>query len=252
MTPFRSLLGALACGFLAIAQAQAADPTVATVAYLKGELRENGRIVVQGAQVASGSTLTTGDGAQARLQFADRSVVILDQNTTFWFADFQEGVEGNWQRRVRFTLDGGAMRAITGGAVSQEAPGAAVLHTPQASFNVRGTDYLVAVVNPTYLSVVSGSVAVSNAGGSVLYSQGMYGEVVNSTTVGYAIREQDVPPATRSAFVRLLESQTAAAAAPAAEAVSSGLDTTTLILLGVGAAVLGMAAGGSSSSATSH
>jgi hypothetical protein len=263
MTLLRRLLSTvLIASLLAAAQGWAADvaplPT-ATVIYLKGELRENGKPVVQGAKVSNGSTLATGDGAQARLQFPDRQVVILDQNSTLRIANY-EYIEGGRQTvdgvtrtsQASFELLNGATRLITG-LIGERSPRAVTLRTPQTTFTVYGTDFMVMKGQPSVLSVISGAVASENGGGAVLFNQGMYGEVTSPTTVGYAIREQDVSPTTRSAFLRLLESQKAAAAAPGA-AASGGFDTSTLILLGVGAAVLGMAGGGGggSSSATSH
>jgi len=253
----------LIASLLATTQGWAADvvPTpTATVIYVKGELRENGKPVAQGARISNGSTLTTGDGAQARLQFPDRQVVILDQNSALRIANY-EYIEGGRQTidgvphtsQANFELQNGAARLITG-LIGERSPKAVTLRTPQTTFTVYGTDFMVMKGQPSILSVLSGSVASENGAGAVMFTQGMYGEVSNPTTVGYAIREQDVPPATRNAFLRLLESQKAAAAATTAAGASSGVDTSTLILLGVGAAVLGMAGGGGggSSSATSH
>jgi len=260
MDLFRRVLSTmLTAALLAAAQVRAADvaPT-ATVIYLKGELRENGKLIAQGARISNGSTLTTGDGAQARLQFPDRQVIILDQNSALRIASY-DFVEGNPQNiegvarpsQANFDLQNGAVRMITG-LIGERSPRAVSLSTPQTKFTVYGTDFMVMKGQPSILSVLSGSVASENGGGAVMYNQGMYGEVVNSNTVGRAIREEEVPPTARSAFLRLLASQKTAAAAPAAEAASGGIGTTTLILLGVGAAVLGLAGGGGSSSATSH
>jgi hypothetical protein len=262
MTLLRRILTAmLIAALLAAGQGWAADtlPT-ATVIYLKGELRENGKPVVKGARVSNGSTLTTGDGAQARLQFPDHQVIILDQNSTLRIANY-DFVEGNTQNvegvqrpsQANFELQNGAARLITG-LIGERSPRAVTLRTPQTTFTVYGTDFMVMKGQPSVLNVLSGAVASENGGGTVMYSQGMFGEVTSPTTVGAAIREQDLAPAARSAFARLLDAQKVAAAATTAAAASSGFDTSTLILLGVGAAVLGMAGGGGggSSSATSH
>jgi len=249
MSLLRPVVLVLAVALLASAEARAEG----TISYVSGEVRDSGAPVVQGQRVITGSVISTGDGARAHLKFSDGLVVMLDQNTTFRVADYQYDANDARGNRAQFDLTNGAVRLITG-EIGRRSPNAVALRTTHAAFSAQGTDYMVALVNPAYLSVVSGSVAVRNTGGAVLFSQGSYGEVANAESVGVAIREQDVPAAARSAFLRLLEAQKAAAAIPASEAASSGFDTSTLILLGVGAAVLGMAGGGGggSSSATSH
>ncbi|MDH4096634.1 MAG: FecR domain-containing protein [Betaproteobacteria bacterium] len=234
---------------LTIAQAHAE----ATIVYLRGDVRDNGAPVVQGQRVIAGSDINTGQDARAHLRFSDGQVVILDQNTTFRVADYQYDAADGRANRAYFDLAGGAIRMITG-EISRRAPNAFALRTRQATFSAQGTDYMVALVNPAYLNVVSGSVVVTNSSGAVLYGQGSFGEVASPTTGGVVIDERDVPPAARSAFARLLEAQQAAAAVPAAEAASTGFDSTTLILLGIGAVVLGAAGGGGggTSSTTSH
>jgi len=250
MSLLRLLVLVLAAALLASAEAHAEG----TIFFLRGDVRDGGVPVVQGQRVIPGSEIVTGDGSRAHLRFSDGMVVILDENTKFRVADYKYDADDARSNGAYFDLTNGAVRIITG-EIARRSPNAFALRTMHAAFSAQGTDYMVAIVNPAYLSVVSGSVAVRNTGGAVLFSQGSYGEVANAAGVGVAIREQDVPPAARSAFLRLLEAQKAAAAVPASAAASSGFDTSTLILLGVGAAVLGMASGGGgggSSSATSH
>jgi len=250
-------------GALLFAQARAADvsdASSATVARVTGEVREGGRQLGEGQRVASGGTITVGEGGRARLEFPDRQVVLLDQNTSLRIVEYQYA-EGNTQKiegdprgsRARFDLLNGAARIITG-SIGAQNPAAVSLRTAHANFIAYGTDFMVARGEPTVLSVLQGAVAAENGGGKVLFPHGSIGEVANPASVGVAIREQDLSPAARSAFARLLEAQQAAAAAPGAEAASSGMGSTTLILLGIGAAVLGAAGGGGGggASTTSH
>jgi hypothetical protein len=250
MSLLRPLLPILAVAILASAEARAED----TIYFVRGDVRDGGVSVVQGQRVIAGSEISTGPSSRAQLKFSDGMIVILDENTIFRVANYQYNPKDALGNGAYFDLKNGAVR-ITTGEIGRRTPNALALRTTPAAFSAQDGDYMVAIVNPAYFSVVSGSVAVRNTGGAVVFNQGFYGQVANAQKVGVAIREQDVPPQVKSAFLRLLEEQKAAAAVPAAEASSSGFSTSTLILLGVGAAALGMAGGGGgggSSSTTSH
>jgi hypothetical protein len=57
------------------------------------------------------------------------------------------------------------------------------LSTPSATIGIRGTEFMVQRVNPTYLSVINGAATVSNAAGSAVFSAGQFGFVASATSL---------------------------------------------------------------------
>ena len=109
--------------------------------------------------------MATSEGAQVVLRFDDGSRVVLAQRTDFRVVDYGYIASEPARDRSIFDLLQGALRVVTG-ALAKRSRDTFVLRAPQATIGIRGTDFMVAVVNPAYVQVLSGSVGVSNAGGT--------------------------------------------------------------------------------------
>lgn len=249
-----SLAGILAAALLASSHAHAS----AVVESMTGEVRAGNVAMVQGARISSGATVVLGPQAKATLKFDDGMRVVLDRSTTFRITDFSHDAASASGDRAVFDLTRGAMRMITG-TIGKRSPQALALRMQQATVQVRGTDYMVALVNPAFLQVLAGSIATANGAGTVVFGQRAFGEIAGPNSLAVPTTEAAVSEAARGAFARLLEGLdpvaavppdgTAAGAAAAAEGAPA-ISPTGAVMLGVGAAVIWVLT--NSDSTTSH
>jgi hypothetical protein len=247
MTAFRKAFAALAAGLL-FSTAALAD---ATITSMKGDVRVGNSPASASTAVFSGATITTGPGAQATLLFDDKQQIVLNENTTFRIADFRYHAEQPRGDRAVFDLLRGALRFITG-IVGARSRNTVALRIPQATIGIRGTDFMVVLVNPGYVNVVHGAIGVTNGGGTTVFGEGAIGQVANAASLATSIPASALPPAASGAFSNLLAAQVAAAVTPAvAEGAAAGAATGAVagptagmgaaVTLGVGAAIVGTA-----------
>jgi hypothetical protein len=243
----RLALAGLAAALLIPAQALAN----ATVVALKGDARMGNTLLSKGQRVFAGATLNTSQGALLTLKFDDDQQVVLNENTTFRIADFRYRAQEPRSDRAVFDLLRGALRFISG-VIGARNPNTVALRAPQMTIGIRGTDFMVAVVNPAFVNVVSGSIAASNTAGTVVFGTGSIGQVASSASLAVPIQATALPPAASGAFANLTAAQVSAAVTPAAaQGASAGAATGSVaapaagigaaIAVGVGAAVIGTA-----------
>jgi hypothetical protein len=215
----------------------------ATVQSVRGDARAGGTPVTQGQRVNSGTTMTTGGNAQVVMRFDDGQQVVLNQNTEFRIVDYRYGQNAREDRSV-FDLVKGALRVVTG-AIGQRNPAAFQLRAPQATIGIRGTDFMVVIVNPAYVSVIAGSVGVTNAAGTAVIGAGSFASVASAGTIAASIPASALPAAASSAFTTMgaaagVTSGVAAgtvAGGGAASGAAGAASATTGVTLGAGAAV---------------
>jgi hypothetical protein len=216
----------------------------ANVESVRGDVRAGSAPLALKDRVTSGATITTGTGAQAVLRFDDGQQVVLNENTVFRIVDFRYREEEPRNDRAIFDLVRGALRVVTGlvGARNQNN---FQLRVPQATIGIRGTDFMVALVNPAYTSVLHGAISVSNSGGTTVFGAGSFGSVASANGLAVSIPSSALPAAASSAF-----SSMGAAAGVTAGGLAPGAGpapvTATAAAPGVGAAAavgLGIAAG---------
>ncbi len=244
----------LAAGLLALALpfAALADAVVQTV---RGDVRANGSAVTQNQQINSGSTVTTGAGAQVLMRFDDGQSVLLNENTEFRIVDFRYAEAAPQQDRSIFDVLKGAARFVTG-ALGRRSQAAWQVRAPQATIGIRGTDFMVAIVNPLYVNVTQGVIAVSNSAGTVPFAAGAIGQVTSAAALATAIPASALPAAASSAFTSMSQVTIAAAggaaggAPGAATGAAGGVGTGTAIAVGAAAAAAAAALG--SDSTTTH
>lgn len=202
----------------------------ALVADLEGDVRvevagEKSRALFPGQRVDPGSLVTTARGARVKLRFDDGQWAVLHENTQFSIEDFRYRPSEPAADRAVLVLLRGALRILTG-ALGRRNPEAFELRTLTMIVGVRGTDFMVAIANPAYLSVLEGTVTATNAGGTATFSAGDFGAATDGATLAVAIRANALPAVVTSAFGSLgalrmappATSGTAGKAAPAEDA----------------------------------
>jgi hypothetical protein len=206
----------------------------ANVQSVRGDVRAGSTQLAVKDRVTSGATITTGAGAQAVLRFDDGQQVVINENTVFHIVDFRyREAEPNNDRAI-FNLLRGALRIVTG-AVGARNWNNFQLRVPQATIGIRGTDFMVALVNPAYTSVLHGAISVSNSGGTTVLGAGSFGSVASANALAVSIPSSALPAAASSAF-----SSMGAAAGVTAGGMAAGAPPATVTggatTAGVGAA----------------
>ncbi len=219
--------------------------------------------VSQNARVLSGMRVTTGAGAQAFLRFDDGQQVVLSENTDFFINDYRYSEGAPRNDRSVFDILRGALRVVTG-LMGQRNAAAFQLRAPQMTIGIRGTDFMVAIVNPAYVSVLQGAIGVSNGAGPVTFGAGSIGSIATSNTLAVTIPAAALPPAASAAFsnlgaVAVTAGTTAgglsAGAEPGTTAPASAGATATVgqaIAIGAAAAAIGAAVGNNPVGTTTH
>lgn len=162
----RSLLAlfAVLLGHAALARA-----TEGEVVFVRGEVH---RVLADGAQRAlepghrlkAGEALRSGPNGFAHVRFPDGGFVGLRPGSRFVLDEYVVDSSAPGGVRVRYRLDEGSMRGITGQVIEQNR-NRFRLNTPVVAVGVRGTDYVVqATGTATRVAVNSGAVAVTPFG----------------------------------------------------------------------------------------
>ena len=198
-----AILASAIAGVLWAAGALAA----AMVADLEGDVRvevagAKSRALVPGQRLDSGSRVTAGSGSRVLLRFDDGQWAALHENSALHIEDYRFQPQAPAADRAIFVLLRGALRIVTG-ALGRRNPEAFELRAPKMIVGVRGTDFMVAVVNPTYLSVLQGTVTATNTGGTATFRAGDLGVAADDATLTAAIQANALPAAASSAFGRL-------------------------------------------------
>ena len=245
----RSLIAGAA---LVLAMFSTGALAVVVVDSVKGESRavlgDRHGPLAQKQRLHPGTTITTGKDAQVVLRFDDGQRVILNQNTEFKITEFSFNEAKPSAGRSVFDLLKGALRVVTG-AIGKSNPSAFALRTPQVTIGIRGTDFMVALVNPAYVSVLSGSVAATNAAGTVVFGAGSIGTVAASNVLAVTIPASSLPAAAAGAFsnmsaVTVAAAGGAASGAAGGAAAAGGITAGTGALIGAAAAAAAAAGGG--------
>jgi hypothetical protein len=194
------ILAAVIAGFLPAASVFAA----AVVSEIEGDVRVGATIAAsrpaaRGERLLPGSTVSTAAGSRAILSFDDGQVAALHENTQLRIESFRYELERPADDRAALRLLRGALRIVTG-ALGQRKPAAFSLRTEDTTIGVRGTDFMVAMVNPVYLSVLQGRIAAANSAGTALFEAGQFGVVASGRSLATAVRGNALPAAAASAF----------------------------------------------------
>jgi hypothetical protein len=203
-------------------------------------------------RVVPGTNVTTGPGSQTIIRFDDGHTVVLNENSEFRVNEYRFDKDKPQSDNIAIQLLKGAMRSVSG-LIGSRNRDAFTLLAPQATIGIRGTDFMLALVNPAYLSVLQGTIGVSNLAGSAAFSAGATASVATSTTLAVGISAAALPAVAAAAFSNLSSvaiGAAGAAGAGAATGAASGGVTAGAIAAGV--AVVGIAAAAASSNSANN
>ncbi|MDP2239481.1 MAG: FecR family protein [Burkholderiales bacterium] len=205
--------------------------------------------ILKDQRIQPGSVVVTGPKSRVLLRFDDGQAIALNENTEFKIAAYSYARDDAKKDNIALELFKGAMRSVSG-LLSRRNPQAYSLRTTVATIGIRGTDFMVAVVNPTFMRVIDGTITASNAAGTVAFGPGATAAVASATTLPAAIAASALPASVAASFSQL-GSLTIAAGTGAAGAVGAATGGVTVGTIAAAAAVVGIAAAVSSSDSTS-
>ncbi len=198
--------------------------------------------VTKGQRVQPGSTVVTGPKSLVTLRFDDGQVILLNENSEFKVTEYSFSANEPGKDKFVFDLFKGALRSVTG-LLTRRNPQAYALRVPQATVGIRGTDFMVALVNPAFMSVLSGTIAVSNTAGLATFAAGSLGTVASSTALAVSIPATALPASVAASFAQLSAISVTVGAAAALEAVGGLTPATVGVAAAIAAAVAAAVAG---------
>lgn len=178
----------------ALVQSASGDTRI-EMAGVTSQLRANQKI-------DSGATIHTGTDGKVVLRFDDGQMAAINSETSFKVEDYRFEAAKPEQGNIAFSLLKGALRLVTG-LIGERNQKAFALKTPNATIGIRGTDFMVATVNPTYLSVIQGSVATTNAAGTAVFGAGTTATITSTAALGAAIPASALPSSVAASFSSL-------------------------------------------------
>ena len=120
--------------------------------------------VSRGSKVQAGDRLETAEGGLIHVRFVDGALVSLRPGSRLWIEDYRYNPAQVSQSLVRFRLDQGVARAISG-AAAEGAKERFRLNTPLVAIGVRGTDFVVrSDAEATTASVNQGAIVMAPFG----------------------------------------------------------------------------------------
>lgn len=140
------------------------------VTFLIGEARitsgpDTGSTLRRGSAVMPGQQIETSDNGHLHIRFVDGAAVAVRPMTRLRIDDYTYAPNDPSQNRIRFFLQEGALRSITGKA-GEANKDRFRINTPVAAIGIRGTDFNVQTTNDlTRASLFQGAIVLSPLGG---------------------------------------------------------------------------------------
>lgn len=167
----RILLLLIAIAALPVGGARARDLTTVAgqITFVIGEVsverQTDGAIPVRrGDSVHSGDVIRTTANGHIHIRFADDSRVSVRPGSVFRVVEFRYNPEAPKDSLIRFQLDAGDLRAISGSG-AKAAPERFRLNTPLVAIGVKGTDFITQVrAGLTQVFVNEGGIVMSPFG----------------------------------------------------------------------------------------
>ena len=153
-------------------------------------------------RVPVGTTVTTGPGSQAIIRLDDGHAIVLHENSEFRVNEFSFDKDKPQSDNIALQLFKGAMRSVSG-LLSTRSRTKVALYVPQATLGIRGTDFMVALVNPAYLSVLQGAISAAHTAGTAVFGAGATATVATSTALAVAIPAAALPASVAATFSQL-------------------------------------------------
>jgi len=179
--------------------------------------KDEPRQAVTNDTVTSDTLIKTGDDSYAVLKFEDGQIVNLEPNTTFKVRSYSYKPQLIDKSAIVFSMFKGGMRLVSG-LIGKHNPKTFRLATPNVTVGILGTDFLISVKNgQTYVQVLSGSVKLTNAVGTLTFSAPQTALVTSATKVPSIIADASIPAGTFTGAIAINLEEALAAQASAAE-----------------------------------
>lgn len=139
---------------------------VGQVSFLIGSVRAKSATgaeeeLTKGASIRVGDQLMTQAGGHVHILFVDGARISLRPLSRLTIEDYAQGSGKKGEAAIRFRLDEGVVRSITG-SWGETARERFRLNTPLAAIGIKGTDFVVkAEPNRTLASVVTGAIVLA-------------------------------------------------------------------------------------------
>lgn len=156
-------------GWVAQAQASTPAPAVGSVTLSLGkaviiDAAGQSTAVRKGSQIHPGDRVETAEGGHVHIRFVDGALVSVRPTSRLEVEEYQYNAQQVDKSLVRFRLDQGVARAISG-AAAEGARERFRLNTPLVAIGVRGTDFVVrADSGQTLASVNQGAIVMAPFG----------------------------------------------------------------------------------------
>lgn len=175
---------------------------------------------VTGNEVIVSDTLIRTDNVSAALlKFEDGQIVTMQANSIFRVREYRYDANKVEDSSIIFSMLKGGLRFVTG-LIGQRKKQAFRLLTPNATLGIRGTDFMVAMVdNSMYTQVQSGKITMTNPAGVVVLGAGKSAVVASSGALATMVTASAVPAGTFSGLGSI-PLDPSAIPAPALESVS--------------------------------
>jgi len=153
------------------------------------------RVARKGVPVSVGDTLVTAPGALTQLKMGDGAIVVVQPQSRLTVAEFHYDGKEDGTEKVRYKLDQGGFRAVTG-AIGHTHKQNYLIETPIAHMGVRGTDhesyYFPATGQLSGNGAKPGAYNKVNTGATYIRTGAGVVEI-NPNQVGYVASAGDVP-----------------------------------------------------------
>lgn len=159
--------------------------------------------VIDNEVIVSDTLINTGDNSAALLKFEDGQIVTMQANSTFRVREYRYDAKKVEDSSIIFSMLKGGMRFITG-LIGQKRKQAFRLLTPNATLGIRGTEFMVAMVdNSLYSQVQTGKISMTNAAGMTILGSGQSAMVASSSTLASIVSASAIPAGTFSGLLSI-------------------------------------------------
>ena len=222
----------------AVGEVKAAVGAARPIHVFKNDPLENNTIV------------TTGDKSYAVLKFEDGQVVALQANSSFHVQDYRYDAKNVEKSNILFSMIKGGLRAITG-LIGSRQMSAFKLATPNATIGIRGTEFMLAMMNESlYGQVASGAVSMTNAAGSVVFTAGQSALVASAAALPTVISAAAIPAGTFTQLGAIPVPAATPTTVPGGGATSGAAEGTTAISGGAATGASGTTAAAAAGAGT--
>jgi hypothetical protein len=154
--------------------------------------------VINNEIIVSDTLISTGDNSAALLKFEDGQIVTMQSNSTFRVREYRYDAKKAENSSIIFSMLKGGMRFVTG-LIGQQRKQAFRLLTPNATLGIRGTEFMVAMVdNSLYSQVQSGKISMTNAAGMTVLGAGQSAVLASSGALAAMVSASAIPAGTFS------------------------------------------------------